>query len=314
MEIHIRPHKGKGVKPHAALRRNPVIQLSDAAAAKIPWIFVLRLFVLYLPVDLLKPAVGDDRLAAQNQLAPIGYIEWQIAEHTGIARNHLAYLAVSSRHRLLQRTVPIGQHNGQPVQLPRENPHLPVQPVSQFLPALCFRQRKHGGLVPLLRQLIHRLVAYLYRRAVRKRHAKLFFQFRQFIVEPVILKIRHDLLVSGIVSLRSFVQKGDKLPHPIHFIFCHISPSFSCLIFRSNLLYSYISYILPFAARTHAKAIRPFRNTPYHFHESCFDRSANPQSRYSSSLSSPFSSRYSPGFSFSSLIFITRVLFRLFIR
>ena len=118
MKVRIRPHQRKGIKINAPLRRNPVIQLSDTAAAKISWVLILRLRILDFPVDLLKTAVGNHGLSTQNQLPLIRNGQRYIAEHPGIVGNNLAHLAVSSCHRFLQSPVRISQNNGQPVQFP----------------------------------------------------------------------------------------------------------------------------------------------------------------------------------------------------
>ena len=205
MKIPIRPHKGKSVKPYAPLRRYPVIELPDTAAAEISGIFVFRLLVFNFPVDLRKSTVCDDRLAPQDQFPLIGNIEGKIAKHPGVACDYFPHLAVASRYRLLQGAFPVCQHNGQPVQFPREKPFLPVQPVSKLLPVLRLSQGQHGRLMPFFWQLIHRLVTHLYRGAVRQRHTKVSLQPCQLVIESVVLEIRHNLLIFGIIGLRSLI-------------------------------------------------------------------------------------------------------------
>ena len=155
------------------------------------------------------------RLAPQHQLALKRDLQRDVYEHLRVGRDHLSDLPVSAGDRLEQRSVPVGEHHGQAVQLPGKKALLVSQPVPKLLPALRLSQRKHGALMALLGKLVHRLVAHRHRGASRQNGAGLLFQRFQLVIEPVIFKIAHDLPALLVVSPGGLCQNGDQLPHTL---------------------------------------------------------------------------------------------------
>ena len=79
------------------------------------------------------------------------------------------------------------------------------QPGRQFLPRFRLVEGEHGLIMTDTGQLIDSLVPDMNGRGTRHHIAGLFFQGAEFIVQPIIFQIGHDLRISGIVGLGSSV-------------------------------------------------------------------------------------------------------------
>ena len=74
----------------------------------------------------------------------------------------------------------------------------------------------------LLGKLIHRFVAYVYRRTVGQGNTCLFFQFHQFIIELVVFVVAHDLLILGVIAFGSCIQLFYQIYDPVYFGRLHL--------------------------------------------------------------------------------------------
>ena len=223
MKIHtIRLYQRKSKKADIPSGRDLIVELPHRAAAQISGILVFCLCICDLPVDLLKITVGDHRFSPQDQFSGIGNIQRKILKSTGVICNDLTDLSVATGNRFCKFSFTIRQYNGQPVQFPAENCRIALQPVPQFFPAFRLAQRQHRTLMALLGKLIHRFVAYVYRRTVGQGNACLFFQFHQFIIELVVFVVAHDLLILGVIAFGSCIQLFYQIFDPVYFGRLHL--------------------------------------------------------------------------------------------
>ena len=206
-------YERKGEKADISAGRNLIVQLANGTAAQIAGVLVMDLLLSHGFIDLLKIRIGDDRLPAQDQLSPVGNSQRKVPEHSRVAGNHLADLAVAAGNCLLQLSLPVSQHHRQTVQFPGNERLLISYEGSEHFNLFCFIEREHRLLMPLLRQLFNRLVSDPDRRTARKDRPGLFLQRFQFLIEPVILIIAHDLPVLCVICLRSLIQSFRKLFH-----------------------------------------------------------------------------------------------------
>ncbi len=214
-------HQSKRIEPHIPPGRNLVVQLSHGAAAEVPGILVLRVHVLYPGIYLLKVRVADNRLAPQDQLSLEGNLKGQVHERLCIVGDDLPNLAVPSGDRLLQLSAAIGQDDRQAVQLPAQDRRMSLEPVPQRLPALGLVQGKHGALMPLLRQIVHRLIAHAHRRTLGQHDSRLPLQGLQLVIEGIVLPVAHDFPVFGIIRSGSFVQSRHQIFDTFFFFRLH---------------------------------------------------------------------------------------------
>ena len=114
-----------------SLCRDLIVQLTHRAGAQIARILVFRAVIIKGLIDLFKVAVGNYGLSAQYQPAAIRDFKRQIGKDSGVSGNDLADFSVAARDRLDERAVLIGQHNRQPVQLPRKHTVPRAEPLHQ---------------------------------------------------------------------------------------------------------------------------------------------------------------------------------------
>ena len=101
-----------------SLRGNLVIQLANRTAAEISWVLILGICLGNLLVDPLKFFVTDDRLPPEYQFSPERNPKGHIFEYPCVVGDDLAYFAVSPGDCFEELALPVGQHDGQTVQLP----------------------------------------------------------------------------------------------------------------------------------------------------------------------------------------------------
>ena len=131
----------------------------------------------------------------------------------------------------------IGQHQGEPVQLPAQPDRPIARPLLQVLHLLGLGQREGRIFMSLLLAgdvVLGRGVDLLCR-AVRQDHAGLLLQPGQLVKERIPFEVGHDLVPSAVIRLRGLVQPPDHLFHSVSFKLCH-----HCRSCHSFKLWSFI--------------------------------------------------------------------------
>ena len=207
MEIHIlRLYQRKCIESYIPLRRDLVVQLSYRTAAQIPRVLVLRIHVLDPGIYTLKFLIPYDGFSPYDQFALICDPKRDIPEHPGIIRDDLAHLAISAGDGLIKLSAAIGQHDRKPVKLPGDQHLLIPRKTLKLFNLLRLVKGQHRALVTLLGQFAQDLIPHIHRRTVCKGYAKLLLKPQQFIIQPVILPVAHNLRSFLIIRTSSVIQ------------------------------------------------------------------------------------------------------------
>ena len=93
--------------------------------------------------------------------------------------------------------------------------------IFQHFDFFCLVKRKHRLLVSLFRKLFEHFITDLSGRTSCQDDPGFFFQFLKLVIQPVILKIAHDLTAFLIIGFPCFCQKLCQLLHSLAF-FVHV--------------------------------------------------------------------------------------------
>ena len=214
----------KRIKTHIPFSSDPVVQLPDRSAAKIPRILVSRVHIFDLFIDPLEVLVGDDGFAPEYKTAFKRDLNRKVPEHPRIVGDHLSDHTVSPCDCFREFSLFVGEYNGQPVHFPGQKGLMISDKGPQDLPVLGFIQRKHRCLMLFFRQTVHRLISDFSGGAVRKDDPAGLFQILQFVIQTVIFQIAHDLPVFLVICLRRCQQPVRQFLHTFDRTLIHPFP------------------------------------------------------------------------------------------
>ena len=221
-KIHaVRTHQGECKKLYMASGSDLIVQLTHRPTAQISRIFVFCIHICNLFIDLLKIFIRNNRLSAKDQLALIWYRKRNIFKNSGIVCDNFPDLTVSACNCLKKRTFTVCQYDGQSIHFPGEQHFMGTDKIFQHFDFFCLVKRKHRLLVSLFRKLFEHFITDLSDRTSCQDDPGLFFQFLELVIQPVILKIAHDLTAFLIIGFPCFCQKLCQLLHSLAF-FLHV--------------------------------------------------------------------------------------------
>ena len=193
----------------AARRRHRGVQLAHRARAEITRVLVLCLRLRQFRIDALKIRVAHQGLAAEQELSLERDAERHISKRPHRPGHKLADIAVAARHRLIERAVPVAQHNRETIHLPGKQGLLISEPGNQLVHALGLVEREHGLLMGYLGERGQHFIADALGRRTREHNAALLFEALQFVIGAVVLEVAHDFAALLIIGARRREQGID---------------------------------------------------------------------------------------------------------